>query len=307
MKHFLTINQLSHSEIMHLLERATHFKSMQQYPCFSNVTMANLFYEPSTRTRISFEMAAKNLGIRVVNIDIAHSSVTKGEMIEDMLQNLYAMGIQIFVLRHSQNGLPQALVEACAADVHLLNAGDGTHEHPSQALLDLLTIVQHKPDLSRLKIAIVGDILHSRVSNSLQALFGIVGVGELILVAPEIWHPKTKPAHVKITTSLQEGLRDADVVITLRVQKERLQASETLNLHNYHAAYAITQTSLAWAKPDAMVMHPGPINRGVEIDNDVADGKQSYILAQVKNGVFMRMAMLESLAKHLSNVVESNV
>lgn len=296
MKHFLTINQLSHSEIMHLLERATHFKSLQQYPQFSHVSMANLFYEPSTRTRISFEMAAKNLGIRVVNIDIAHSSVTKGEMIEDMLQNLYAMGIQIFVVRHSQNGLPQALVESCAADAHIMNAGDGTHEHPSQALLDLLTIGQHKPDFSRLKIAIVGDILHSRVSNSLQALFGIIGVGELVLVAPEIWHPKTTPAQVKITTSLQEGLCDADVVITLRVQKERLQASETLDLHSYHAAYAITQTSLAWAKPDAMVMHPGPINRGVEIDNDVADGQQSYILAQVKNGVFMRMAMLEALA-----------
>ncbi|MCX7090756.1 MAG: aspartate carbamoyltransferase catalytic subunit [Legionellales bacterium] len=296
MKHFLAINQLSHAEILDLWERAVYFKSQNHYPQLSGLTLANLFYEPSTRTRISFEMAAKNLGIRVVNVDLARSSETKGELIEDTIHNLFAMGISLFVLRHSQNGLPQKMASACVPGVHVLNAGDGTHEHPSQAMLDMFTIRQQKPDLGRLKIAIVGDVLHSRVANSLQALCEIMGVGELVLVAPEIWHPKIKPAYANLTASLQEGLRDVDVVIALRVQQERLQAGESLDLKTYHAAYAITQTSLAWAKPDVMVMHPGPINRGIEIDSHVADGSHSFILEQVKNGVLMRMAILEALA-----------
>ncbi len=296
MKHFLAINQLSYEDILHLLNRAVYFKSQAQYPQFPSLALANLFYEPSTRTRISFEMAAKNLGIRVVNVDLARSSETKGEMIEDTIHNLFAMGIQLFVMRHSQNGLPQAMASACVSGVHVLNAGDGTHEHPSQAMLDILTIMLQKPHLSSLKIAIVGDVLHSRVANSLQSLCAVLGVGELALVAPEIWHPKVKPTYGSVTASLQDGLRDADVVIALRVQRERLQADETLDLKTYHAAYALTKTSLAWAKPDVMVMHPGPMNRGIEIDSDVADGSHSYILEQVKNGVFMRMAILEALA-----------
>ena len=296
MKHFLAINQLSHAEILHLLDRAVYFKSQYHYPQLLGLTLANLFYEPSTRTRISFEMAAKNLGVRVVNVDLARSSETKGEMIEDTIHNLFAMGISHFVLRHSQNGLPHTIASVCAPGVHVLNAGDGTHEHPSQAMLDMFTIRQQKPDLGRLKIAIVGDVLHSRVAHSLQALCEIMGVGELVLVAPEIWHPKVIPAYANLTASLQEGLCDADVVIALRVQQERLQRGESLDLKTYHAAYAITQTSLAWAKPDVMVMHPGPMNRGIEIDSHVADGPHSFILEQVKNGVLMRMAILEALA-----------
>lgn len=298
MNHLLTIGQLSYDDCIRLFNRATYFKNHAVYPQLQDMSLANLFYEPSTRTRISFEMAAKNLGIRVVNVDVAQSSETKGETIEDTIQTLRAMGIQLFVMRHRQNGLIQHMADSMSA-VHLINAGDGSHEHPSQALLDILTILQMKPKLELLKIAIVGDVLHSRVANSLQSLCALMGVGTLVLVAPKIWHLQAKPKFGTMTASLREGLEDADVVIALRVQKERLQANEMLDLAMYHADYAITQQSLAWAKPDAILMHPGPLNRGIEIDSDVADGPQSQILEQVKNGVLMRMAILEALSKKI--------
>lgn len=298
MKHFLEISQLSHADIVRLLKRAMDFKSQISLPHYPNVTLANLFYEPSTRTRISFEMAAKNLGIRVINMDFAQSSETKGEKIEDTVRTLHAMGIQLFAIRHSQNGLPKTIANAFRSGVKVINAGDGTHAHPSQALLDMLTIMQAKPHFERLKIVIVGDVLHSRVANSLQHLCALMGVKDFVLVAPDIWHPRTAPFYGSLTNSLQEGLQNADVVITLRVQKERLEASEVLDLETYHETYALTQTSLAWAKSDVMVMHPGPMNRGIEIDSDVADGPNSYILEQVKNGVYARMAILEALSSH---------
>ena len=295
MKHLLELSQLSYEDCQRLLNRAVYFKSQRQYPQLSGLSLANLFYEPSTRTRISFEMAAKNLGIRVVNMDFSQSSETKGETIEDTLQTLHAMGIQLFVMRHKQNGLPQLMSDACSSAMHIINAGDGTHEHPSQALLDMMTIMQYMPQLEKLKIAIVGDVLHSRVANSLQSLCALMKVRELVLVAPEIWHSTVRSSYGSITSSLRQGLQDADVVIALRVQKERLQINETMDLAAYHSEYAITQTSLAWAKPDAIVLHPGPLNRGIEIDSGVADGPRSRILEQVKNGVFIRMAILEAL------------
>lgn len=202
------------------------------------------------------------------------------------------MGINIFVIRHEREGLPQMLAQTCDDSVHIINAGDGAHAHPSQALLDLMTIVERHSDLSKLKIAIVGDIRHSRVANSLQCIFATMGIGELTLVAPEVW----KPASVhfgRVTASLQDGIVDADVVICLRVQRERLLDSEHLDLPSYRRDYALTRATLLHAKTGAMVMHPGPLNRGVEIDSDVADGLQSFILQQVRNGVFMRMAILE--------------
>lgn len=298
MKHFLEIGQLSCADVERLLKRANDFKKNKQFPKMNGLAMANLFYEPSTRTRVSFEMAGHNLGMHVVNLNLTQSSATKGEMIEDMIYNLHAMGISLFVIRHSQNGLPQAMVGTFCSGIHVINAGDGTHEHPTQALLDLMTILQQKPDLEKLKIVIVGDVLHSRVANSLQGLCALMGVGKLTLVAPEIWYPQTLPVHGSVTSSLQEGMQDADVVIALRIQKERLHADERMDLATYHAKYAITKTSLAWAKPDLMVMHPGPMNRGIEIDSDVADGKHSFILKQVKNGVFMRMAIIEALTSY---------
>ncbi|MDP3560614.1 MAG: aspartate carbamoyltransferase catalytic subunit [Legionellaceae bacterium] len=298
MKHFLEINQLSYDEMLQLVQRALYFKQIANhtsYPSYPNFAVANLFYENSTRTRVSFELAAHYLGMRVINVDLQHSSEQKGEVIEDTVHTLSAMGINLFVIRHSQNGLPQAMAGAFAKGVHVINAGDGTHAHPSQALLDLMTIIEHKSNLEQLKVVIVGDLLHSRVANSLQNSCALLGVGELVLVSPPIWQPKVVH-YGRVTASLQEGMANADVVICLRVQRERLAENKGLNMAEYRRDYAVTRDSLKWAKPDVMVMHPGPMNRGVEIDSDVADGPRSFIFRQVQNGVFARMAILEAIA-----------
>jgi aspartate carbamoyltransferase catalytic subunit len=293
MQHFLQISDLSRLEINALLQRALYFKQTQTFPRYTQYIAANMFYENSTRTRISFEIAAHRLGMHPVNFDLKTSSEAKGETIDDTIQNLAAMGVSIFVIRHSQERLQESLACVCKG-VHIVNAGDGKHEHPSQAMLDLMTIIEQKPNLKPLKIAIVGDVLHSRVANSLQVLFSKVDVGELVMVGPEAWHPNTVH-YGRVTSSLKEGLCNADVVIGLRVQRERLEQSEFINIQDYCQQYALTTETLGFAKPDVMIMHPGPINRGIEIDSEVADGPQSYILEQVKNGIFMRMAILEAL------------
>lgn len=294
MKHLLDINQLTKHDITSLIQRALHFKHNPIYPSYSHCTLANLFYENSTRTRVSFELAANHLGVHVVNLDLQQSSESKGEVIDDTIKTLSAMGIRLFVIRHKQDGLPQTLAKHCDEGVHIINAGDGKHAHPSQALLDMMTIVEHKPHLERLKIAIVGNLRHSRVAHSLQHICAKLGVGELALVAPTVWQP-ADVNYGHVTTSLKDGLANADVVICLRVQQERLNADEHMDLASYRHDYAITKFSLAYAKPDAMLMHPGPINRGVEMDSDVADGSQSFILRQVANGVYMRMAIIDAL------------
>ncbi len=296
MTHFLEISQFSKQYLSSLLKRAVEFKNNGCFPCYNQFTLANLFYENSTRTRASFELAAKRLSMSVINLDLQNSSEAKGEVIEDTINNLAAMGVNIFVLRHRQNGLHNELSTKLSETIHLVNAGDGTHAHPSQALLDLMTISEQKPDLSQLKIAIIGNIRHSRVANSLQCLCSTLKVGQLSLIAPKIWQPQ-KVHYGKVTDSLVEGLEGADVVICLRVQQERLADDEHFDLLTYRRQFALTVDSLKYAKPDAMVMHPGPMNRGVEIDSEVADGLQSYILQQVTNGVFMRMAILESLIR----------
>lgn len=293
MKHFLEISQLSDNEIKQLLHRSMDFKQGGAYPRLS-ATMANLFYENSTRTRVSFELAAKRLGIDVINLDSNHSSESKGEALQDTIDTLAAMGISLFVIRHRQDNLPLELAESAAEGVHMINAGDGRHAHPSQALLDMMTICEQKPDLEKLKIAIVGDVRHSRVANSLQVICQRLQVGELVFISPERWQPKTVH-YGHISHHLQEGLQDADVVICLRIQQERLALGEHLDLTHYHQTFGITESSIKWAKPDVMIMHPGPLNRGVELDSNLADGPRSYILEQVKNGVFMRMAILEAL------------
>lgn len=298
MQHFLDITQLSTDEVFHLLKRAAFFKHAtyplqyrMEYAKFSTI---NLFYEHSTRTRLSFELAAKKLGMSVLQFDLDQSSLSKGETIEDTMNTLVAMGVDVFVIRHRDDYLPQHLASLCE-HAHVINAGDGQHAHPSQALLDLMTILEHKNDLGALKITIVGDVKHSRVANSLQQLFALMGVGELVFVAPDIWWP-CDIQFGKATTSLQEGLSKADVVICLRVQKERLTNADHLDLDDYCSHFQVTNACLKqWAKKDAIVMHPGPINRGVEIDDALADGAQSCILQQVHNGVFMRMAIFESL------------
>ena len=296
MKHFLDSNHWVADDLMTLIQRALFFKKQANYPSYPNETAALLFYENSTRTRVSFELAAKNLGMSVINLDLKASSETKGEVIEDTVNTLAAMGIKHFVIRHVQDYLPHHLAKTCGENVHIINAGDGMHAHPSQAMLDLMTIIENKPKLDELKIAIIGNIRHSRVANSLQAICQLFGVGELVLVAPKAWQP-TSVSYGRVTESLRDGIKDADVVICLRVQKERLLANEQLDLASYHRDYALSMDSLSYAKKDAMVMHPGPVNRGIEIDADVADGPQSFILKQVGNGVFMRMAILEYFMK----------
>ena len=298
MKHFLDIDTLSQAYIEALIQRALYFKSNTDYPSYASTPVVHLFYENSTRTRVSFELAAKHLSMPVVNFDLQRSSESKGEVIEDTFRTLAAMGIKIAVVRHVQDGLPQHLAEISRRGMHLINAGDGSHAHPSQAMLDIMTIVEKKPHLEGLKIAIVGDIRHSRVANSLQWIALKLKIGELILVAPEVWQPKVLH-YGRVTSSLKEGLCGADVVICLRVQQERLLASEQLDLASYRRDYALTSMTLDYAKSDAIIMHPGPVNRGVEIDSEVADGPQSCILQQVSNGVFMRMAILESLARDI--------
>lgn len=295
MKHFLEISQLSRQQIESLLQRAFSFKQQKNYPSYPQHTVANLFYENSTRTRVSFELAANHLSMPVINLDLQSSSETKGEVIEDTIQTLAAMGIQHFVIRHQQDGLQQSLAQKLGDDIHIINAGDGTHAHPSQALLDIMTILEQKPKLEQLKIAILGNIRHSRVANSFQCMSKVLGVGELVLIAPELWQPQTLH-YGSVTTNIREGLADADVVMCLRVQRERLLADDQMDLEQYRHDFALTEKSLALAKPDVMVMHPGPMNRGIEIDSTVADGAHSFILQQVQNGVFARMAVFDALA-----------
>lgn len=294
MRHFLEIDQLTETEALALIERAFFFKKTKAYPAYRQSSVANLFYENSTRTRISFELAALQLSIPVVNVDLQHSSEQKGESMADTIRTLSAMGIQMAVIRHKEEYIPHTLAKTCGESMHIINAGDGTHAHPSQALLDMMTIMEKKPALAGLKIAVVGDVRHSRVANSLQCLSALLGIGELVLIAPEPWQPVAL-SYGRLTSSLQEGLSGADVVMCLRVQRERLLAEEHLDLDDYRKHYALTRKTLSYAKKGAMVMHPGPINRGVEIDSDVADGSQSVILQQVTNGVFMRMAILEAV------------
>jgi aspartate carbamoyltransferase catalytic subunit len=296
MKHFLDIETLTPIQIAHLLERAQYFKNGGTGKGFMQHSVAQLFYENSTRTRVSFEMAAKNLGMRVVNIDLTHSSELKGEAFEDTIYNLYAMGIRYFIIRHPEKYALHTLAKNLEEkDIHFINAGDGSDAHPSQAMLDIMTILAHKPDLSSLKIALVGNIRHSRVANSLQQLLKVVGCGELVMVAPKVWQPQ-KPIYGRVTESLVDGLTQADVVITLRVQKERIAKGEWFDLEAYRDQYALTQEHMRLAKPDAIVMHPGPVNRDFEIDSAVVDSQASKILEQVSHGVFMRMAILESLS-----------
>lgn len=294
MQHFLDIHDLAVDQIQSLLQRAQQMKKSANYPQKNTQTLANLFYENSTRTRVSFELAAKHMGMQVINVQLQTSSEQKGEVIEDTLSTLAAMGIQYFVIRHQQDGLPQAMAAFLGRRAHVINAGDGKHAHPSQALLDMLTIQEHKPHVHQLKVAIVGNLRHSRVANSFQAMALKMGIGELALIAPPLWQPE-QPIFGEVTPDLRQGLADADVVMCLRVQKERLAEDEQLDLSQYRSQYSLTPDTIKYAKPDAIIMHPGPINRGIEIDSVLADGPQSVILQQVQNGVYARMAILDAL------------
>lgn len=302
LRHLLSLEGLAGERIAALLDRAAALRSAARARRLPTLlegrTVVNLFFEPSTRTRVSFELAARRLGALVVNFDIAGSSTLKGETIEDTVATLEAMQADAFVVRHRENRTPLRLA-AHARGAAILNAGDGNRAHPTQGLLDLLTIRDRKGGLEGLTVAICGDIRHSRVARS--DAFGLAsqGVGEIRLCGPAELLPAAAdfPPGCRMGSDFDAALDGADVVIMLRMQKERMETLEGFDEAGYFRHYGLTTQRLARARPDALVMHPGPLNRGIEIDSAVADGPQSVILDQVANGVFVRMAaMVELLA-----------
>jgi aspartate carbamoyltransferase catalytic subunit len=298
-KHLLGIADLSAEEIVLILDTAEAMKEVGQrtikkVPTLRGRTVINLFFEPSTRTRTSFEIAEKRLSADTLNVAIATSSVVKGETLVDTARNLEAMSPSIFVLRHPSSGACHFLSRICRAAI--INAGDGMHEHPTQALLDAFTIRERKGRLRGLKVAIVGDLMHSRVLRSNVLLLTKLGA-EVWASAPATLVPLgLKETGVRVTTKIEEALDGADVIMMLRIQLERMEGTYFPSLREYFTTFGLTETRVARARPDAIIMHPGPINRGVEIASEVADGPSSVILDQVANGVAVRMAVLYLLA-----------
>lgn len=295
-KHLLGIADLTVADIRLILNTARSFREIstrpvKKVPTLRGRTIVNLFFEPSTRTRSSFEIAAKRLSADSLNFSVSASSVTKGETLIDTGRNLLAMNPDILIVRHSSAGAPHLLARYLPG-CSVVNAGDGMHEHPTQALLDALTIEDHKGRFEGLKVAIVGDILHSRVARSNTILLTKMGAEVWICGPPTLLPLEYDKYGVHVTWHMQEALEGADVVMMLRTQRERQQEVFYPSVKEYFELYGLDQKKLAWAKPDAIVMHPGPINRGVEIDSDVADGMKSVILQQVTNGVAVRMAVL---------------
>jgi aspartate carbamoyltransferase catalytic subunit len=298
LKHFLGIEGLKRPILIDILNTAASFlsidaKSVKKAPILRGKTIINLFFEPSTRTRTTFELAAKRLSADVLNFNIDTSSSSKGETLIDMLHNLEAMHCDMFIVRHKAGGAAHFMAQHVAPHIHIINAGDGQHEHPTQAMLDMQTIQQYKKDFAPLQVAIVGDILHSRVARSDIHALTTLGASQVRVVGPKTLIPKgIEELGVKVFNSLKTGLRDVDVVIMLRLQRERMQGALLPSVFEYFQYYGLTEDVLAVAHPEAIVMHPGPINRGVEIDSTIADGKRSVILQQVSNGIAIRMAVM---------------
>ena len=298
MRHLLTLENLSRSEITHLLDRAEAFRSLgQQRELLAGRTVLNLFFENSTRTRTSFEIAARRLGADVINFDVSRSSTAKGESLLDTLHTLEAMRLDALIVRHGENRMPDYLAEHARSEVAVINAGDGHRAHPTQGLLDALTIRQRRADFEKLRIVICGDIRHSRVAHSDVQALHTLGARDIRLCAPRAMLPESLQAFpgCAATEDFDGALAGADVVIMLRIQKERMADAQLPDAADYHAHYGLDTRRLALAKPDCQVLHPGPINRGIEIAPAVADGPQSRILDQVANGVVTRMAVLAEL------------
>ncbi len=294
-RHILGIEQLSPTDIFHILDLALSFKeistrSIKKVPTLRGKTIINFFFEPSTRTRLSFEIAAKRMSADTFNIAASTSSAQKGETLIDTARNLEAMNPDIIILRHGSSGAPAMLTRYVNAGI--INAGDGTHEHPSQALLDMMTVRDHKETLEGLKVAIIGDIAHSRVAHSNILGFTKMGADVHVAGPATFMPPHLDTLGATVCGSVQEAVTDADVVMALRIQKERQDDPLIPSLREYAQFYGINKAILKNAKPDVLVMHPGPINRGVEMNPDVADGETSVILEQVTNGVAIRMALL---------------
>jgi aspartate carbamoyltransferase catalytic subunit len=301
LRHLITLEGLSRQILERLLERSQSFvRPLGARPPASQSlagrTVANLFTEPSTRTRVSFELAAKRLGADVVNLEVQLSSRVKGESMLDTVYTLQSLHVDALVIRDAESGVPTAVASHVAPHVSVLSAGEAHVSHPTQGLLDALTVLQHKKRLDSISIAIVGDIRHSRVARSDYHVFQALGCRDLRIVAPGALMPSAEEfAGCSRHTSLETGLEDADVVMMLRIQKERMGQADLPDADGYFAKYGLTLERLAGARPDAIVMHPQPMNRGVEISSDVADGPRSVIRDQVRNGVAVRMAVLEEV------------
>jgi len=302
--HLLTLEGLPKEQILHILDTAKHFVSVtdpsrevKKVPLLRGKSVFNLFFENSTRTRTTFEIAAKRLSADVINLDISTSSTAKGESLLDTIDNLVAMQADIFVVRHNVSKAPIEIARHVPTHVHVVNAGDGSHQHPTQGLLDMYTMRHFKRDFRGLKVAIVGDIVHSRVAKSNIHALTTLGCEEIRAIGPESLLPSDlNMLGVKVYHSMEEGLKGVDVVMTLRIQKERMEAGQVPEGDAFFKQYGLTPTRLALAKSDAIVMHPGPMNRGVEIDSVVADGPQSVILNQVTFGIAVRMAVMSIVA-----------
>ena len=298
-RHLLGIADLEPDEIALVLDTAEAMteiaaRPIKKVPTLRGRTVVNLFFEPSTRTRTSFEVAEKRLSADTLSIAVAQSSVTKGETLLDTVRNLEAMAPDMIVMRHASSGAPHLLARLCRSAI--INAGDGMHEHPTQALLDAFTIREHKQRLDGLKIAIVGDLLHSRVLRSNILSLTTLGADVWACGPSTLVPPALDRFGVHVTTSVDEAVADADVIMMLRIQQERMDGAFVPSLREYFNTFGMTAARVARAKPDVIIMHPGPMNRGVEIASDVADGPYSVILEQVANGVAVRMAVLYLLA-----------
>ena len=302
LQHLLSIEGLPRETLTHILDTATSFvgvtaREVKKVPLLRGKSVFNLFFENSTRTRTTFEIAAKRLSADVINLNIAVSSHAKGETLLDTVDNLSAMHADMFVVRHAQSGAPHLIARHVASHLHVVNAGDGRHAHPTQGLLDLYTIRHYKKDFTRLSVAIVGDVLHSRVARSLIHALTVMGTPDIRVIGPMTLIPAgVEKLGVAVFHDLERGLRDVDVVVMLRLQSERMRGALLPSAQEFFKYYGLTPEKLALAKADAIVMHPGPLNRGVEIDSAVADGSHAVILSQVTFGIAVRMAVMSILA-----------
>ena len=301
LRHLLTLDGLSARDVTALLDRADAMREKtdngaKPLDLLHGRTVINLFFEPSTRTRTSFDLAAKRLGANVINFDIASSSTTKGETLLDTVHTIEAMHCDAFVVRHKESGTPEFIAKHLRSDARVLNAGDGNHAHPTQGLLDALTLRRHRPDFSALTVVICGDIRHSRVARSDVHALSALGAKEIRLCSPPELAPATTDfPHCRIFHNFDQAIAGVDVAIMLRLQRERMQAASIPSEADYFARFGLSEERLRRAAPGCLVMHPGPMNRGVEIQSEVADGPRSLVLEQVANGVFVRMAVLLEL------------
>ncbi|MBW8371161.1 MAG: aspartate carbamoyltransferase catalytic subunit [Thiobacillus sp.] len=302
LRHLLTLDGLPRAILTQILDTAESFmdvgeREVKKVPLLRGKSIFNLFFEPSTRTRTTFEIAAKRLSADVVNLNIATSSQTKGEAILDTVDNLAAMHADMFIVRHAQSGAAHFIARHVAPHISVVNAGDGRHAHPTQGLLDMFTIRRFKGEFHNLTVAIVGDVLHSRVARSQIHALTTLGVPEVRVIGPKTLLPAgVEQMGVKVFHNMEAGLAGCDVIIMLRLQNERMKGALLPSAQEYFKFFGLTPEKLALAKPDAIVMHPGPMNRGVEIDSEVADGPQSVILPQVTYGIAVRMAVMALLA-----------